>query len=188
MLARVYWFLLIKRRHFLKKFNYRKVYHVWSVRSEFFPMILFTQETIEWCKLKQIVLVPLFIYFVILKQFSSSEVCRQCPLNVKMKHPKLFLTLELLVLVLACFLFLGGGGFLWFFCFLFLGVLFGYVLFLVVVFFYQIRVSTIAYSRREYKIRCQEKFRCLLNYNPLLCRITICNECTIVQTCAFPCP
>lgn len=139
MLARVYWFLLIKRRHFLLIFNYRKVYHVWSVRSEFFPMILFTQETIEWCKLKQIVLVPLFIYFVVLKQFSSSEVCRQCPLNVKMKHPKLFLTLVLLVLVLGCFLllllFFGGGAFCVFFCFWFLGVLFGYVLFLVVVFF-----------------------------------------------------
>lgn len=168
------------------------MYHVWSVRSEFFPMILFTQETIEWCKLKQIVLVPLFIYFVVLKQFSSSEVCRQCPLNVKMKHPKLFLTLVLLVLVLGCFLllllFFWGGGALWFFlflvfrCFIWLWFVFGCC------FFYQIRVSTIAYSRREYKIRCQEKFRCLLNYNPLLCRITIWNECTIVLTCTFPRP
>lgn len=184
MLARVYWFLLIKRRHFFLIFNYRKVYHVWSVRSEFFPMILFTQETIEWCKLKQIVLVPLFIYFVVLKQFSSSEVCRKCPLNVKMKHPKLFLTLVLLVLVLGCFLFFWGGGA---FC-VFLFLVFRCFIWLCFVFFFQIRVSTIAYSRREYKIRCQEKFKCLLNYNPLLCRITIWNECTIVLTCAFPRP
>lgn len=157
------------------------MYHVWSVRSEFFPKILFTQETTEWCKLKRIVPVPLLIYFVVLKQFSSSEVCRQCPLNVKMKHPKLSLTLVLLVFVLGCFLsFFWGGGvmFLVFRCFIWL--CFG--------FFFQIRVSTIAYSRREYKIRCQEKFRCLLNYNPLLCRITIWNECTIVLTCTFPRP
>lgn len=153
------------------------MYHVWSVRSEFFPKILFTQETTEWCKLKRIVPVPLLIYFVVLKQFSSSEVCRECENEASqiVFNSRAF---SFCFGMFSFFFFGGGVMFLVFRCFIWL--CFG--------FFFQIRVSTIAYSRREYKIRCQEKLRCLLNYNPLLCRITIWNECTIVLTCTFPRP